>query len=67
MSSKLRNDIKNGERPKFDRRIYITLPKEKDHKEHVIGEVCYLSKSLIFLVFFCVSVCVCTCIWYNAL
>ena len=47
--SKLRNDIENGERPKFDRRIYITLPKEKDHKEHVIGEICYLSKSLILL------------------
>ena len=50
MSSKLRNDIENGERPKFDRRIYITLPKEKDHKEHVIGEVCYISKSLILFV-----------------
>ena len=39
MSDRLRGDIKNGMWPQFERRIYINLPKEKDHKDHVIGEV----------------------------
>jgi len=39
MSERLRTDVKNGQRPHFERRIYISLPMEKDHKDHVIGEV----------------------------
>ena len=39
MSDRLRDDIKNGTWLQFERRIYINLPMEKDHKDHVIGEV----------------------------
>ena len=39
MSDRLRGDIKNGMWPHFERRIYINLPFERDHKDHVIGEV----------------------------
>ncbi|XP_044184525.1 uncharacterized protein LOC122964756 [Acropora millepora] len=39
MSDRLRTDVKNGQRPQFERRIYISLPLEEDHKDHVLGEV----------------------------
>ena len=41
-SDALRDEIKKGEWPDFERRIYISLPKTDDHKYHVIGEVCYI-------------------------
>ena len=47
MSDALRDKIKKGEQPEFQRKIYISLPKTEDHKYHVIGEVCYI----IFLIF----------------
>ncbi|XP_022802847.1 uncharacterized protein LOC111340291 [Stylophora pistillata] len=39
MSDRLKGDIKNRMWPQFGRRIHINLPMEKDHKDHVIGEV----------------------------
>lgn len=38
MSDRLRTDVKNGQRPQFERRIYIGLPLEEDHKDYVLGE-----------------------------
>ena len=40
ISAKLKNDISRGDKPEYERRIYIHLPKEDQHKKHVIGEVC---------------------------
>lgn len=39
MSENLKQQIAKGERPSVERRIYIRLPEESEHKEHVIGEV----------------------------
>ncbi|XP_044168961.1 uncharacterized protein LOC122953196 [Acropora millepora] len=44
MSDRLRTDVKNGQRPQFERRIYISLPLEEDHKDHVLGEVDYQNR-----------------------
>ena len=49
MSEKLRRDISTVDRPKFERRIFIQLPNENEHKDHAIGEV---SKSLQFLILY---------------
>lgn len=40
MSKNLKTDITNGQKPEFVCRIYIHLPKEGEHKDHIIGEVC---------------------------
>ena len=40
MSKKLKTDINSGKKPQVERRIYVHLPKEDDHKDHIIGEVC---------------------------
>lgn len=40
MSKKLKTDITSGQKPPFERRIYIHLPKEDEHNDHIIGEVC---------------------------
>lgn len=37
---KLKSDIAKGDKPAYERRIYIQLPKEDQHKDHAIGEVC---------------------------
>jgi hypothetical protein len=42
MSLKLKSDIARGDKPVYERRIYIQLPKEDQHKDHAIGEVCLL-------------------------
>lgn len=39
MSEKLKQQIAYGEKPRFERRIYIQLPNENEHKENVTGEV----------------------------
>ncbi|CAB4019209.1 Calcium-responsive transcription factor, partial [Paramuricea clavata] len=39
MSMKLKSDIAKGDKPAYERRIYIQLPKEDQHKDHAIGEV----------------------------
>ncbi|XP_068733264.1 calcium-responsive transcription factor-like [Montipora capricornis] len=39
MSKKLKTDIISGKKPQVERRIYVHLPKEDDHKDHIIGEV----------------------------
>ena len=39
MSEKLKKQIAYGEKPRFERRIYIQLPNENEHKEHVTGKV----------------------------
>ena len=40
MSKKLKTDITSGQKPQVERRIYIQLPKEDEHKDHITGEVC---------------------------
>ena len=37
MSEKLRRDISTADRPVFERRIFIQLPNENEHKDHAIG------------------------------
>jgi hypothetical protein len=37
---KLKSDIAKGDKPAYEQRIYIQLPKEDQHKDHAIGEVC---------------------------
>ena len=49
MSEKLRRDINTADRPVFERRIFIQLPNENEHKDHAIGEV---SQSLQFLILY---------------
>ena len=39
MSEKLKRDISDVGPPVFERRIYIQLPNENEHKDHAIGEV----------------------------
>ncbi|XP_027047695.1 uncharacterized protein LOC113675335 [Pocillopora damicornis] len=40
MSKKLKTDTNSGQKPPYERRIYIYLPKEDEHKDHITGEVC---------------------------
>ncbi|CAH3024912.1 unnamed protein product [Porites evermanni] len=39
MSKKLKTDITSGQKPQVERRIYIQLPKEDEHKDHITGEI----------------------------
>ncbi|CAH3106141.1 unnamed protein product, partial [Porites lobata] len=39
MSKKLKTDITSGQKPQVERIIYIQLPKEDEHKDHITGEI----------------------------
>ncbi|CAH3181744.1 unnamed protein product [Porites lobata] len=39
MSKKLKTDITSGQKPQVERRIYIQLPKEDEHKDRIPGEI----------------------------
>ena len=41
MSEKLKLLLSQEEKPQVERRIYIQLPTESDHQDHVIKEVLY--------------------------
>lgn len=40
MSKKFKTDITNGQKPEFEHRIHIHLPKGDEHRDHITGEVC---------------------------
>jgi hypothetical protein len=42
MSETLKKGIADKDKPLFERRIYIHLPKENEHEEHATGEVSML-------------------------
>ncbi|CAH3122176.1 unnamed protein product [Porites lobata] len=39
MSKKQKTDITSRQKPQVERRIYIQLPKEDEHKDHITGEI----------------------------